>query len=288
MAVAHELSPFWVSVAALDVLTGDLDLRERASPEIAVGRARSMRTCNAHLEPMDLEQAVGRLVHLAMIGRSYTVHLCNAYTLSITSRDLDFARTIDDGNLNLTDGMPLAWLGRRVGFDVDPNRRPRGSELFAGTVVAGQDVGLRHYLYGATPGVVEALAVRLRKLAPDAEIVGIESPPFRPLEPSEKLELIARINTSGAQIVWVGLGTPKQDVFIEEFRDDVNATLVAVGAAFDFIAGIKTEAPRWIRRSGFEWAYRLAREPRRLWKRYLIGNTRFIAGAIRTGANVAR
>jgi N-acetylglucosaminyldiphosphoundecaprenol N-acetyl-beta-D-mannosaminyltransferase len=272
-------------VAAID-LAGELDVL--ASVDADVVAPSAYRTCNVHLEPMDLDDAVRRIVHLSLGGEGRAVHLCNAYTLALTSRDATLAGAIDRSDLNLTDGMPLAWLGRRLGFDIDLERRPRGADVFLNTVIEGQPFGLRHYLYGATPDVVELLATRLRMAAPDAEIVGVESPPFRPLEADEKVALIERVRASDAQVVWVGLGTPKQDLFVDEFRDDLGATLVAVGAAFDFLAGTKKEAPAWVARSGMEWAYRFASEPRRLWKRYLIGNTQFIAGALQSRVVVVR
>lgn len=249
--------------------------------------ARSYRTCNVHLEPMDLGQAVAELVDSGPHVGGRAVHLCNAYTLSLTAKDEDYAAVIDRGDLNLTDGMPLAWLGRRLGFDVDPKDRPRGCDVFIETARAGVATGLRHYLYGGTPEVVGRLADELRQLAPGIQIAGVESPPFRPLEPSEKDELVHRVKASGADIVWVGLGTPKQDHFVDEYREKLGATLVAVGAAFDFIAGSVPQAPEWMRRNGVEWVHRLASEPRRLWKRYLVGNTTFVAGAVRTGARVS-
>lgn len=244
---------------------------------------RSYRTCNVHLEPMDLADAVAELVDTSATNGGRAVHLCNAYTLSLTANDPEYAAVIDRGDLNLTDGMPLAWLARRLGFPVDPKDRPRGCDVFIETARAGVATGLRHYLYGATPEVVEGVAEGLRQLAPGIEIVGVESPPFRPLTDEESDDLVRRVKESGADIVWVGLGTPKQDHFVDDYRDKLGATLVAVGAAFDFIAGNKAQAPAWMRRNGVEWMHRLGSEPKRLWKRYLVGNTTFVAGAARTG-----
>jgi N-acetylglucosaminyldiphosphoundecaprenol N-acetyl-beta-D-mannosaminyltransferase len=144
------------------------------------------------------------------------------------------------------------------------------------TIRAGRARPLRHYLYGSTPEVLERLVSQLNELAPGVEIIGAEPPPFRLLTEREKAELIARIRRLGPDIVWVGLGTPRQDLFIDQFRDQLGTTLVAVGAAFDFLAGAKRQAPNWMQNSGLEWAFRLATEPRRLWRRYLLGNTRFL------------
>jgi N-acetylglucosaminyldiphosphoundecaprenol N-acetyl-beta-D-mannosaminyltransferase len=128
---------------------------------------------------------------------------------------------------------------------------------------------------------VEALVERLKLLAPGVEIVGVESPPFRPLTKAEEAELVQRVSKVRADIVWVGLGTPRQDLFIDRFRDRLGVTLIAVGAAFDFLAGTKRRAPTWMQDRGLEWAFRLATEPGRLWRRYLVGNAGFILGIAR-------
>jgi N-acetylglucosaminyldiphosphoundecaprenol N-acetyl-beta-D-mannosaminyltransferase len=134
---------------------------------------------------------------------------------------------------------------------------------------------LRHYLYGSTPEVIARLEANLRQRYPGVELVGVESGPFRALHQAEELELARRITDAGADVVWVGLGTPRQDLFVDRFRDLVPATFIAIGAAFDFHAGTKRQAPRVVQRAGFEWLFRLITEPKRLWKRYLIGNGRF-------------
>ena len=115
---------------------------------------------------------------------------------------------------------------------------------------------------------------------PGCLVVGAESPPFRSLTGGEEVEMIERVHATNAHVVWVGLGTPSQDVFVDRFRSGLNRTLVAVGAAFDFHSGTKAQAPRSIQRAGMEWAWRLAHEPRRLWRRYLVGNARFVAAVI--------
>ncbi len=130
--------------------------------------------------------------------------------------------------------------------------------------------GYRHFLYGGAAGLPERLGDRLRQKFPGIEIVGTYSPPFRPLTPDEDEAIIERINESKADIVWIGLSTPKQEYWMAAHLGRLEApVMVGVGAAFDFLAGLKAQAPRWIQRSGFEWLYRLVTEPRRLWRRYL-------------------
>jgi N-acetylglucosaminyldiphosphoundecaprenol N-acetyl-beta-D-mannosaminyltransferase len=136
-------------------------------------------------------------------------------------------------------------------------------------------------MYGSTPEVVASLAERLNDLVPGVQVVGVESPPFRPLTEAEAAELVVRIREVRADIVWVGLGTPRQDLFVDRFRNRLSSTLVAVGAAFDFLAGTKRRAPTWMQDRGLEWAFRLGTEPGRLWRRYLMGNAEFLLGVAR-------
>jgi N-acetylglucosaminyldiphosphoundecaprenol N-acetyl-beta-D-mannosaminyltransferase len=132
------------------------------------------------------------------------------------------------------------------------------------------------YLYGGTPASIERLKARLLDRFPELVISGSESPPFRPLTPDEDEAVVARINASGAGLVFIGLGCPKQDHFAADHRDRVHAVQLCVGAAFDFHAGITPMAPRWMQKHGLEWLFRLCREPRRMWRRYLFTNTQFV------------
>jgi N-acetylglucosaminyldiphosphoundecaprenol N-acetyl-beta-D-mannosaminyltransferase len=237
----------------------------------------SFRCCGVRVDAVTLDDAVDRMRAFAETGGGRAVHLCNAWTLTLARRDRTLAEALNRGDLNLPDGTPLAWVGRWVGF-VHMRRRVYGPDLLLATARAGRAWGLRHYLYGSTPHVVTALASRLGKLAPGVEVVGAESPPFRPLTECEESELVERIAQARPDIVWVGLGTPLQDRFVDHFRDRLSVTLIGVGAAFDFLAGVKRQAPAWMQDHGLEWAFRLASEPRRLWRRYLIGNALFLVG----------
>lgn len=245
--------------------------------------AASYRTCGVRVDPMTLDAAVAQLRAFARGERGRAVHLCNAYTLSLAHRDSDYADLLDRADLNLPDGAPLVWLARRTTPELTAATRPRGCDVFVRTVADGRADGLRHYLYGGTPEIVDALRAELEHRAPGVEIVGVEAPPFRPLTPNEEDAVAERIAASGADVVWVGIGTPRQDAFCDSFAQRVPATFVAVGAAFDFLAGVKKEAPSWMRRTGTEWLYRLGSEPRRLWRRYLVGNAVFVTGVVRGG-----
>jgi len=174
------------------------------------------------------------------------------------------------------DGMPLAWLLKRCGHaDSD---RVCGPELMPAVFIASQARGYRHFLYGAAPETLVLLRKRLLDVAPQAQIVGSFSPPFRALTPAEDESVVEMINGSGADIVWVGLSTPKQEYWMASHRPMLAApVLIGVGAAFDMHAGLVRRAPVFLRRTGFEWTYRLLKEPRRLWRRYLRHNPQFVA-----------
>ena len=239
------------------------------------------RVCGVRVDAHQLPSAVDAIVDARRAGEPLAVHLVNAGTLSLARHDDALAALLERADLNLPDGMPLVWIARkRLGLAhmVD---RCYGPDLMLATLDAGRAHGLKHYFYGSSPEVVERLAANLRARFPGLEIAGVESPPFRPLTDEESAALVERVRGSGADVVWVGLGTPKQDVFVDAYRDRLGAALVAVGAAFDFHAGTKKQAPAWVQRIGMEWAFRLLAEPGRLWKRYLVGNSQFVWGVLR-------
>jgi N-acetylglucosaminyldiphosphoundecaprenol N-acetyl-beta-D-mannosaminyltransferase len=170
--------------------------------------------------------------------------------------------------------MPLVWALRLAGHSAG---RVYGPDLMRAMFEHGQERGHRHFLYGSRPETLSKLQFRLLDRYPDAKIVGAFSPPFRDLTPAEEHEITGAINASGADIVWVGLGTPRQEHWMAGMRERLDApVLVGVGAAFDFIAGVTRQAPRWVQRSGFEWLYRLACEPRRLGRRYAVAVPSFL------------
>ncbi|MEJ2571556.1 MAG: WecB/TagA/CpsF family glycosyltransferase, partial [Anaerolineales bacterium] len=156
-------------------------------------------------------------------------------------------------------------------------RRVYGPDLMLALCARSATTGHRHYFYGGAPGVPEQLASVLCGTFPGIRIAGAFSPPFRPLSAEEKEGVIRDIDRSDADIVWVGLGTPKQETWMAEFTRRLQApVLIGVGAAFDFLTGRKPQAPLWMQRTGLEWLFRLMSEPKRLWRRYLYNNPRFI------------
>ena len=211
------------------------------------------------------------------------VHFCNAYNVALAKSDLGYARQLEAADVVFSDGVPITWVGRRAyPQQASAWERVYGPDVMRGVLDASTADGPLHYLLGSTPETLEALQQRLAAEHPDARIVGAESPPFRPASETELRERDERIAASGASIVWVGLGTPKQDAEVQRLAASIPVVAMAVGAAFDFLAGTKAQAPAWVQRSGLEWAFRLASEPRRLGRRYLWGNSVFALEAART------
>lgn len=210
---------------------------------------------------------------------SRTAHFCNVHLVVAAHDDPEIGKVLRSASFNATDGMPLVWMARLLGY---PAERVSGPDVMLAVMDQGRRMGVRHYLYGGQPQVVSALERRLRARLPGLEIVGRWSPPFRP-QTSEELDAdLERIQAAAPDFVWVGLGAPKQDLWVESVRDRLRVSgLMAVGAAFDFHSGARRRAPRWMRHLGLEWLFRLATEPRRLWRRYLTTNTRFVYLAVR-------
>jgi N-acetylglucosaminyldiphosphoundecaprenol N-acetyl-beta-D-mannosaminyltransferase len=190
--------------------------------------------------------------------------------------------------LAVPDGQPLVWALRMLGHP--RATRVYGPDLMLAFCARAAERGIPMYLYGGrTPDALDLLERRLVQRFPGLRIVGRSSPPFRPLTPEEELQTIAEIDGSGAAVVWVGTGQPKQEIWMLNMRPRLRAQLlVGVGAAFDFHAGLVPQAPRWMQRTGLEWAYRLSREPRRLWRRYARYNPMFVAAFARQYARRRR
>jgi len=190
-------------------------------------------------------------------------------------QDPDLRRILNASGLTTPDGMPLVWLSRLKGFR--HVSRVYGPDLMLTLCERSVEQGYRHFFYGGAEGVPEQLAVRLQQRFPGLLVVGTYSPPFRPLTPAEDVQVVEMINRAKPDIVWIGISTPKQDRWMAAHVGQLTApVLIGVGAAFDFHAGLKPQAPHWMQRSGLEWFFRLLTEPRRLWKRYLINNPLFL------------
>jgi len=226
------------------------------------------------IDVIDMEQAIARIGR--WIAQCRKVYICVAPVSTVMSAvdDDNYRKVVNQADLVTPDGMPLVWIARARGQRAIG--RVCGPDLMRQICTDPCLAHWRHFFYGSTSRTLEELQRQLCEWNPDIKICGAVSPPFREEAQKEDPNVIEQINAARADIVWVGLGAPKQDVWMALNRDALEApVLIGIGAAFDFLAGIKSRAPRWMQRAGLEWLFRLWCEPRRLWRRYVIGNTRF-------------
>ncbi|MCK4881433.1 MAG: WecB/TagA/CpsF family glycosyltransferase [Candidatus Omnitrophica bacterium] len=236
---------------------------------------KSVNICNVPVSSVNVSQACEIID--GWISERKKVYICVAPVSTIVDcqSDADYKKVLDGAAMITPDGMPLVWVAKMKG-DKDIERT-YGPDLMLALCEAGEKKGYKHYLYGGTESTCSLLENVLKKKLSNIDIRGHYAPPFRLAHAQEETAVIDEINRLAPDILWVGLGSPKQDYWMCEHRQKLNApVIIGVGAAFDFIAGVKKQAPRWMQRSGLEWFFRLCSEPRRLWKRYLVGNTRFI------------
>ncbi|RDI24957.1 N-acetylglucosaminyldiphosphoundecaprenol N-acetyl-beta-D-mannosaminyltransferase [Pseudacidovorax intermedius] len=200
--------------------------------------------------------------------------ICNVHSVVTASDHAALKAALVNSDLNTPDGGPLASYISKV-MDIKQERL-NGPDLMLRYTRQSSNPARRVYLYGATEKCLELLSARLRAENSLLDIVGSYSPPYRVLSESEKKEIIDRINSTEPEIVWVGLGCPKQEIWMHENSASINAVLIGVGAAFDYHAGLIHRAPEWMQRNNLEWLHRLWSEPRRLWRRYLYTNSRYL------------
>ncbi|HEX4805585.1 MAG TPA: WecB/TagA/CpsF family glycosyltransferase [Conexibacter sp.] len=226
----------------------------------------------------------------AAVAHGAREYLCVAavHTVMESREDADLRDAVDRAAFTVPDGQPLAWALRKLGHDIET--RVYGPELMARACARAERSGQRFYLYGGrSDKALAQLAANLLDRHPGLRLAGGWSPPFRDLTDAELDEVAARINAAQPDVVWVGIGVPKQEKWMAAMRDRLDApVLVGVGAAFDFHAGLIPQAPAWMQRHGLEWLFRLAQEPGRLWRRYARHNPRFVAGFARQWATHRR
>ena len=209
-------------------------------------------------------------------SQAVVVNVCNVHSVMSARRDPVLAAALAAGGINTPDGMPLVWFLRSRGYT--HQTRVKGSELAAHAFGVGLDRQWRHFFYGTTDLTLARLTDELERRFPGIQICGCHAPPFRALDPTETADLIEMIQRAKPDIIWVGLGMPKQEKWMHEIAEHFPGTvLVGIGAAFDFLAGTKAEAPKVMQRLGLEWLFRLGAEPRRLWRRYAWNNPLFLA-----------
>ncbi|NMC78312.1 MAG: WecB/TagA/CpsF family glycosyltransferase [Chloroflexi bacterium] len=198
-----------------------------------------------------------------------------AHAIMECQRDPKLADIYNHSGLTTPDGMAIVWLLKWYGYA--GVERVYGPDLLQAVCQVSPARGYRHYFYGGTPAVVAQLAQKLQRSYPGLQVVGFESPPFRPLSEAEDAAGVERIRAAQPDVVWVGIGSPRQERWMQAHLDRLEVpVLVGVGAAFDFLSGAKRQAPPWMQRMGLEWFFRLLSEPGRLWRRYLLGYPQFV------------
>jgi N-acetylglucosaminyldiphosphoundecaprenol N-acetyl-beta-D-mannosaminyltransferase len=233
------------------------------------------RVIETRIAAFDLDEAIRLFLEAPASGIRLRAHFCTTHTLVEASGNLPLREALNhEDAVAAPDGMPLVWVGWAMGQSVG---RVCGPDLMPLLIDRAREQGARHFFYGGAPGVADALAARLAERFPGLIVAGTHSPPFRPLTAEEDAAEVEMINAARPDYVWVGLGSPKQDLWIADHRSRLEASvLFAVGAAFDFHSGGLRRAPVWMQRTGTEWLFRLLAEPRRLLKRYTVVNTKFV------------
>jgi N-acetylglucosaminyldiphosphoundecaprenol N-acetyl-beta-D-mannosaminyltransferase len=232
------------------------------------------RVLGVPIDVIDWATATARIRLWAAAFESRYVCICNAHSVVTASDDPIFSAAVSLADMATPDGAPVAWVMRKLGFS--GQQRINGPDLMWKYCASVEQFGESIYLYGSTRHTLDLLQQRLVREFPRLRIAGAESPPFRSPTAQEDAATVERINASGAGTVWVSLGCPKQELWMGSHRGRINAVMVGVGAAFDYHAGTIRRAPLWMQETGLEWLHRLWSEPRRLWRRYLVTNTRFI------------
>lgn len=227
------------------------------------------------VDAVSLDDAVRRIEGWIEGRDRRYVCLCNVHTVMQARRRADVRQALRDADMVTPDGMPLVWLSHMAGHR--HTTRVYGPDLLLACMERSAARGHRHYFHGGAPGVSERLAATMGERFPGARIVGNSGAAYGTVEELCSEEAIAAIDGSGADVVWIGLGSPKQDLWMWRMRSRLRApVLVGVGAAFDFETGRVRQAPVWMQRAGLEWGFRLSQEPGRLWRRYLVDNPWFV------------
>ena len=242
-------------------------------------RRRIQSVLGAAIDALSWEDALRAIVKAGEARESRYVCICNVHSVVTTTRDPEFRRIVNESDLATPDGAPIAWALRHFGYP--PQERISGPDLMWKYLAYAERSEHVVFFYGSTPATLAKLRNALQRHFPRLRIGGMHSPPFRALTAAEDDAETRMINYSGAHVVFVSLGCPKQERWMAAHRGRVDAVMIGVGAAFDYHAGVVKRAPIWWQRNGLEWLYRLLSEPRRLFMRYLVTNTLFIIGLAR-------
>ena len=244
-----------------------LDVADRSIPRVDV--------LGVHVSAVTMDRTLEILDHWITTGMQRYVCVTGVHGVMESRRDETLRQIHNNAGLVTPDGMPLVWWSQLTGQR--QTERVYGPDLLLNCCQRSLTTGYRHFFYGGGDGVAERLVQRLSRRFPGLEVAGTYTPPFRPLTHAEDEEVVRLINDAAPDIVWVGLSTPKQEYWMAQHVGRLQApALIGIGAAFDFHAGLKRQAPPWMQRSGLEWFFRLSTEPRQLWKRYLTNNPSFV------------
>lgn len=257
-------------------------------PEVRLERVSFVDVANVPFAVLTLERAVDAIIAAALTSEGYRgpIRFINAYCVAYAVSDEKYRLLLSGGGINMPDGLPVSKYMRRFAPDVRAQiSQVRGPSVFTETISRGRHAErpLRHFFFGSTRDTLDLLTESVKSRYPGAEIAGTHSPPFGEIDDRMIQDGAERILRTDADIVWVGMGSPKQDWVSQLLCTETGRICIGVGAAFDFTAGTVSEAPDYLRRIGLEWLFRLAMEPRRLWKRYLIGNVKFLYAAEKSG-----
>ena len=228
----------------------------------------------SYIDALSWDEAIGTIFTWAENRESKYVAICNVHSVVTALQEPQHKHDLNEADMATCDGMPITWVLRKLGF-VD-QQRINGPDLMWKYCEKIEKTGQKVFFYGSTDDNLALLKNHLLAVFPELKIAGMYSPPFRVLTDAEDVEVIRELNESGAGVVFVGLGCPRQEHWMNEHRGKVNAVTIGVGAAFNYHAGTIKRAPLWMQNSGLEWLHRLAADPRRLWRRYLVTNTLFI------------
>jgi N-acetylglucosaminyldiphosphoundecaprenol N-acetyl-beta-D-mannosaminyltransferase len=208
-------------------------------------------------------------------SKGHYVIVANTHVIMEARVNKELQKAVKQADMIIPDGMPLIVVGRMRGFSLP--KRAYGPELMVAVLEESNEKRMSHFFYGSTPEVLADMSNKIHEQWPHVKIAGMYSPPFRKLTAEEDQEVIAKINSSKPDILWVGLGCPKQECWIADHQSQLDVSvMLGVGQAFDILAGAKAWAPDWMRSNGLEWLFRFSQEPRRLWKRYLLYGPQFI------------
>jgi N-acetylglucosaminyldiphosphoundecaprenol N-acetyl-beta-D-mannosaminyltransferase len=233
------------------------------------------KTCNilgVDIAVTNMSETVGRIESSIDELRGKYICVSNVHTTVMAHDDASYRRVQQQAAMCIPDGKPLSIYSRKHGFP--EAERVTGPDLMG--EIFSRDNGLRHFFYGSTEETIKTLGQKLKEQYPDLKIAGMVSPPFRELTPEEDERYISLINASNPDIIWVGLGAPKQERWMNAHLDRLGGLMIGVGAGFDYYAGTIKRAPAWMQKASLEWFYRLMQDPKRLFTRYLKTNFRYI------------